>query len=89
MSNAKAKKVLTIHEKHYDMVEYEYRGKHYQVMYSKNWTLCCTPPHIQHRNEQAKIDAEIEREKREASKEQKYEDTADYGFEVFWNYVNS
>ena len=59
---AKAKKVLTIHGKHATVIEYEYRGKRYDVEYANNWTYCATPARIQHENAQAKIDREIEAE---------------------------
>ena len=58
----KAKKVFTMHGQYSDEVEYEYRGKTYCVEYSKCWTYCVTPAWVQHRDAQARIDEEIERE---------------------------
>lgn len=55
----KAKKIMSFPGKYSTMVEYEYRGKTYQVEYSNCWTYCVTSPSIQHRDAQAKIDAEI------------------------------
>ena len=66
---------------------YEYRGKDYAVN-----TELYTSTAQQHKQEQLRIDAEIEREeavaKREAGKERKYEDTVEYGLEVFFESVN-
>jgi hypothetical protein len=58
----KAKKVLTMYGKHANVVEYEYRGRTYYVEYANNWTYCTTPAHIQHRDNQERIDREIEAE---------------------------
>lgn len=67
-------------------LEYSYKGREYSVnpnLYTSTAT--------QHRLEQNCIDAQIEREKkaveREANKPHRYEDTAEYGFEQFWKYV--
>ena len=87
--NSKAKKINTFYEKDYNVVEYEYRGHTYQVTYPTNWTLCVSSPKTQHENAQWKIDKQIEDEKRQEQKEHRYEDSADYGFEVFWNYVEN
>ena len=65
---------------------YEYRGKEYCV----NEALF-TSTLNQHIMEQNSIDDLIEKEKmiaeRDAKKEHRHEDTADYGFEVFWKSV--
>jgi hypothetical protein len=89
MEMEKAKKVMAMYGKHATVIEYEYRGKRYFVEYANNWTYCTTPARIQHENEQARIDREIEEEAKNSKKETKYEDTAEYGFEVFWNYVEN
>lgn len=72
--------------KHNGVLWYEYRGHDY-IVNPQLWTSTAA----QHRMEQSKIDAEIEKEemiaKRDAEKEHRYEDTAEYGFEVFWNSV--
>ena len=85
----KAKKVHTIYGKYANEVEYEYRGKHYFVEYANDWTYCVTPPRIQHEDAQERIDKEIAMEESDAKREHRYEDTAEYGFNVFWDYVNS
>lgn len=64
---------------------YEYRGHEYMVTDEHNGYS--EPMWVKHRNEQERIDREIE----EAAKPQKpyrYEDTAEYGFNLFWEYVN-
>lgn len=75
-----------IYGKYSTIVEYEYRGKRYEVEYANDMSYCCTSPKTQHEIEQAKIDEEIEREK-QPKKPHRYEDTAEYGFNLFWNYV--
>lgn len=79
---------FVIRDKYSDHVEYEYRGRKYEVEYAKGFTYCCTNPAVQHKIAQEKIDEEIEREARQAEKEVRYEDTAEYGFDLFWEYVN-
>ena len=67
-------------------LEYSYRGKNYSV----NPNLY-TSTAQQHRQEQERIDIAVEREQRVAQREAntpyRYENTAEYGFEIFWNYV--
>lgn len=59
----KAKKTgLVFYGKYSTSVEYEYRGKTYDVEYSNCWTYCVTPARIQHENAQREIDREIELE---------------------------
>ena len=82
----KAKKVFTMYGKHSNIVTYEYKGMQYDVEYATDYTYCVTPAHIQHRNAQAKIDKMIEQAGK-PKKEHKYEDTADYAFGLFWDYV--
>lgn len=65
---------------------YEYRGHEYMVTdehngYSESMAT-------KHKNEQARIDAMIEAEA-QPEKEYRYEDTAEYGFNLFWDYVNN
>lgn len=65
---------------------YEYRGREYIITDEHNGyseTLS-----TKHKNEQARIDREIEEESKPKA-EPKYEDTAEYGFNVFWEYVNA
>ena len=84
----KAKKTgVVLYGKYSDVVEYEYRGHKYDVEYPKGFTYCCTSPKIQHENAQAKIDNDIMQEKEQTTV--KYEDTAQYGFDMFWEYVNA
>lgn len=66
---------------------YEYRGHEYMVVDEHNGYS--VPMYVKHRNEQERIDMLIEEEaKRKQKAPAKAEETADYGFEVFWNYVN-
>ena len=75
------------YNRHYStIVEYEYRGRTYEVEYANDMSYGVTPPRIQHQNAQALIDEEIEEENK-PKKETRYEDTADYGFKLFWDYV--
>ena len=64
---ANAKKGLVVRGKYSTTIEYEYRGKHYQVEYPNCFTYCVTPPHIQHRDAQREIDREIEFENKPRS----------------------
>ena len=73
--------------KHSTFVEYEYRGKKYEVEYANDWTYCVPSPRVQHMDAQARIDREIEIEERDAARPFRYEDTAEYGFTLFWDYV--
>ena len=83
----KAKKVFTIYGKYSDTVVYEYRGKKYEVEYAKDWTYGNGGnPALQHREAQERIDREIA-ESQKPKKPVKYEDTAEYGLEMFWKYV--
>lgn len=70
--------------------DFEYRGRIYTVY--ENRSKGNIPIAWQHRNEQDRIDAEIEREEKqkeyEATHEPRPEDTAEYGFDLFWKYVN-
>lgn len=80
---------LKIYGKYSTIVEYEYRGKKYEVEYAKDWTYGNGEnPAAQHREAQARIDKEIAEESK-PKKKPRYEDTTEYGFEIFWKYVNS
>lgn len=82
---AKAKKTgIVLRGKYSDVVQYEYRGKLYDVEYAKGMTYCCTSPRTQHMDAQARIDREIDNPK----KPYRYEDTADYALDMFWNSLN-
>ena len=83
----KAKKILTMYGKYSDIVQYEYRGRKYEVEYAKDWSYGNGGnPARQHREAQERIDREIEEENK-PKKEARYEDTAQYGFDLFWKYV--
>ena len=56
----KAKKIATFRDKWFTTIEYEYRGHRYDVEYPNGNQVCCTPAHIQHRDEQEKIDKMID-----------------------------
>ena len=83
----KAKFLYADHDRWITILWYEYRGWKYTVN-----TGLYTPLAAQHRMEQASIDAAIEREERQKEYEeahpQRYEDTAQAGFDLFWAYVN-
>lgn len=68
MDVKKAVKVETIHYKYYSVVKYEYRGHKYNVEYSNSMNYCTTPAHIQHKDEQEKIDKLIENDKNQNQK---------------------
>lgn len=76
----------TYNRQYSTFVEYEYRGHKYEVEYPNDMSYCVTSPKVQHELAQATIDKMIEHENQE--REVKYEDTGDYGFELFWRYVN-
>ena len=59
----KVKRLYTIYGKYSDIVFYEYRGMKYEVEYAKDNSYCCTPPWIQHRNQQSKIDEVLDNPK--------------------------
>lgn len=65
---------------------YKYRGREYMVTDEHNGYS--EPMWVKHKNEQERIDRIIEEESRPAS-EVKYEDTAEYGFNLFWEWCNS
>lgn len=63
---------------------YKYRGHEYMITDEHNGYS--EPMFVKHRNEQERIDREIEEEQK-PKKEYKYEDSAEYGFNLFWDYV--
>lgn len=83
----KAKKLFTTYGRYSNTVTYEYRGKTYDVEYSNDWTYCTSPARVQHQDAQARIDAEIEAASR-PQKPYRYEDTAEYALNLFWEYVD-
>ena len=76
----KVKKVATYRDKYSTTIEYEYRGKRYDVEYPNCVTYCVTPPKIQHEDAQRKIDAEIEREQNE-------KDTKGFDLDEIWEFM--
>ena len=65
---------------------YEYRGREYMITDERNGYS--EPLWVKHKNEQERIDKIIEMENR-PKKECRYEDTAEAGFELFWQAVES
>lgn len=65
---------------------YEYRGREYMITDERNGYS--EPLWVKHKNEQERIDNIIEMENK-PEKEWKYEDSAEAGFELFWNYVEA
>ena len=63
---------------------YKYRGREYMITDEKNGYS--KPLWVKHKKEQERIDQIIEAENK-PKKEIKYEDTAEYGFDCFWNYI--
>ena len=86
-TNKRAKFLYAEHNRWMTILWYEYRGRDYTVN-----TALYTPTAVQHRMAQESIDAAIEREMKDAEYQathpQRYEDTAEYGFEMFWKMVN-
>jgi hypothetical protein len=70
-------------EKYQTFVEYEYRGEKYEVEFANAMNYLVTSPKVQHENAQAEIDERLDRPQRESREE----DKAEYGFELFWEYV--
>lgn len=69
MTMAKAKKTgFTMYGTYSDIVEYEYRGRTYEVEYAKGFNYCCTPAYVQHKDAQAKIDDELDNPKPKTGK---------------------
>ena len=86
-NKAKPTGVKYYNDQYSTFVEYEYRGYKYEVEYANDLSYCVTLPKVQHETSQEAIDKMIEF-KEMPKKEVKYEDTGDYGFDVFWRYVN-
>lgn len=80
-----ARKIEVNYGRHSNHVTYEYRGRRYEVEYASDYTYCVTPAWIQHRDAQERIDRQIEQEAH--PREQRYEDTTEYGLECFWESI--
>lgn len=65
---------------------YEYRGREYMVTDEHNGYS--EPMWVKHKYEQDRIDREIEEEKKPI-KEWSYEGSAQEGFDIFWDFVES
>lgn len=65
---------------------YEYRGREYMITDERNGYS--EPIWVKHKNEQERIDQILEAEKDEP-KEWTYEGSAQEGFDLFWEYVES
>ena len=77
------------YDAHMVYLVYSYRGHEYTVY--ENLAQGNEPLAWQHRNEQSQIDQLIEQEEKEKNakpKPSRYEDTAQYAFDQFLNYVN-
>lgn len=57
---AKAKKIATYHDKYFTTIEYEYRGKKYDVTYPDDWSCLTCIAKSQHEDAQARIDKELD-----------------------------
>lgn len=64
---------------------YEYRGHEYMITDEHNGYS--EPMWVKHRNEQERIDREIE-DAEKPIKEWQYKGSAQEGFDAFWKYVN-
>ena len=83
-------------DKRYTTLIYEYRGHEYEVIKANSWA--CSSDYTmrggsmtlsaQHKRAQEEIDNLIERGPEEP-KPQKYEGSAQEGFDLFWDFVNS
>lgn len=83
----KAKYIRKCYDRFSDAVYlfYEYRGHEYMICDEHNGYS--EPMWVKHKNEQERIDREIE----DASRPKisvKYEDTAECGFDLFFDFVN-
>lgn len=56
MTHTAKKTGFVMHDKHMDIVEYEYRCIKYEVRYAKDWSMSLTSPSIQHQDAQERID---------------------------------
>ena len=70
--------------------EFEYRGMTYTVTYSSAYsTFRQKPAYIQHRENQKRIDDILDNPIKEEKKAYRYEDTADYAIDMFFEIVNA
>ena len=65
---------------------YEYRGHEYMVTDEHNGYS--EPMYVKHRNEQERIDKLIAEEQK-PKEPPKYEDTAEYAFNLFWDWCEN
>ena len=64
---------------------YEYRGHEYMVTDENNGYS--EPMWVKHKNEQERIDREIE-ESQKPIKQCQYDGSGQEGFDIFWEYIN-
>ena len=68
MTQHKAKKTgVVMRYKYCSFVEYEYRGRKYEVEFANCSTYCVTSPKVQHEDAQARIDKELDTPKEAAT----------------------
>lgn len=87
MKTQKAKFIGKVKDKNGYAVHmfYEYRGHEYMITDEHNGYS--EPMFVKHKNEQERIDKIIEEEQK-PKKPYKYEDSGEYGFNLFWEYIN-
>lgn len=68
-------------------LHYEYRGHEYIITRMNNGYME-SPMWYEHQQEQKSIDESIENENKPIPNQDKYEGTAQEGFDIFWEYVN-
>lgn len=79
---AKAKKIETYYGKYSNIVVYEYRGCRYEVEYANDFSYCCSPAWIQHKDAQEKIDKAIDKPKANSKAE-----PASIGLDYFFDLI--
>lgn len=83
----KAEFIGKVHDKNGYAVHLFYRYRNHEYMITDEHNGYSEPMWVKHKNEQERIDRIIEEENK-PQKEYKYEDTAEYGFNLFWDYIN-
>lgn len=66
---------------------YEYRGHEYMITDEHNGYS--EPLYVKHKNEQERIDCLIKLEQEQKKQTYSYENSAEYGFDLFWQYVEN
>ena len=65
------KKVQTFYDRYFTHIQFEYRGRKYEVEYPNSHRVVCTAAWVQHKSAQERIDKEIENEKIEQARHAK------------------